>query len=55
MVIALLGKATLTVALPQAKYWHNLHQHSRIAMGAAVIRNRIFRQRHPPVISMRLR
>ena len=43
MVSALLGKTTLTVALPAAKYWHNRHQHSRIAMGAAVIRKRIFR------------
>src|SRR4051812_6436183 len=52
MVIASLGNTTFTDALPAAKYWHTVHQHRRIAIGSAVIRNRTFRHRHPPVISM---
>src|SRR5512138_603969 len=52
MVIASLGKTTLTLALPAARVWHTVHQHSRMAMGGAVIRKRIFPQRQPPVMSM---
>ena len=34
---ALLGKHTLTVALPPAMRWHTLHQQTRVVMGAVSI------------------
>jgi exodeoxyribonuclease-3 len=48
----LLGNTTFTVALPEARYWHSRHQHHRVAMGSAVMRNRTALHKHPPVISM---
>src|SRR6187549_3310257 len=52
METALLGKTTLTVALPAPMYWQTRHQHRRMAMGSAVMRIRTDLQRQPPVISM---
>src|SRR6185436_1242691 len=49
--MALLGNTTFTVALPAARYWHKRHQHSRMAMGSAVMRKRTLPHRQPPVIT----
>jgi hypothetical protein len=46
------GKITLTVALPAAKYWQSRHQHTRVAIGSAVTVYRTAPHRHPPRIAM---
>src|ERR1700682_286069 len=35
---AALGKHTLTVPLPDPRYWQSRHQHTRVMMGSAEIR-----------------
>src|SRR5215471_6249968 len=50
IAMALLGKQTLTVAFPAAKYWQSRHQQMRVAMGAAVMRKRTALHLHPPVM-----
>jgi hypothetical protein len=49
---ASLEKQEVTVPLPAPKYWQTRHQQIRVNSGAATLRNRTARHKHPPVISM---
>src|SRR6476646_5879059 len=42
-------KQALSVPLPAPRYWHSLHQHTRVTIGGSELSQRTDPQRHPPV------